>query len=214
MPSKEKRIGTANKVMEIIREKLTEQANRESEEKAAEDLAKARGRQNGEEYSLDEESESDDSYGGVCKKPKVEEDPVEIYRSFIMALPECPMNLGFHVGREYPDEDKCCFCPCGLKLKLWREKFLLGGHTCETRGNQPGKFAPSGLIDHLEQFWNPERLAGTLKRPCIYHEIVYTYLVNLYADYWGAGLSHRAFYKMNDAEWRRAEAAERKVQQR
>jgi hypothetical protein len=215
MPSEEKRIAAANKTIVLTREKLVEQNQMRAESASEEALNKRKRRAVGVKYS--DESSSDDDYGdrmvsavraGAATHQSV--DLVEQYIPFILALPECPMNLGFHVLGVTANAEKCCYCPCGPKLSTWRNKFFgmaEEGHRCDTGS----RMAPSGFIDHLEQYINPP---GTFKAPCLYHWIVHTYLVCLYKDFWGSGLSHKAFYKLNDTSYRRADAAERNEQQR
>jgi hypothetical protein len=150
-------------------------------------------------YSDQESDEgSDHGFGAFPSQP---EDPVEKYKRFIEALPECPLNLGFHVIVMTNDADKCCFCPCGPKLENWRKQFSTGGGTCRRRE----RCTPNGFIDHLEK---------TLEDGCNYHWIVYNYLMFLYDDYWDKGLMHKAFYKVNQTKYKAAEAAQARKQER
>jgi hypothetical protein len=142
-----------------------------------------------------DEEEYMDGMGDRFASAQPEPDRVAPFRPFIRALPTCPLILGFHVVKTHANADKCCFCPCGPKLKNWRDKFA--GQTCTANSS----FMPNGLVDHL----NAEK-----KKGCMLHWIVYTYLDILYADFWGPNIKHKALYNVGSKDYKKAEAEEKK----
>jgi hypothetical protein len=209
LPTDEKRQEAARKTVEKLRAKLNEEARLNNEEMPEEESRRQRRREriivyNGQVSSSDE---SDGAFPIISRPP---EDPVAKYVPFILALPDCPMNVGFHLIVTSPDADRCCYCPCGPKWKRWREQFRLEeGHTCETeRVEAPSKFTPNALVDHLEQMGLLNFGAATLRQPCVYHFTVLTYIQVLYEDYWGPSQRHKALYKKETEGFKRAEAVE------
>ena len=174
----------------------------------------ASGRRERRYPDLDDEEGYYDPYdNGAYGFAQVEpECPSGQYRAFMLALPFCPLNFGFHMLFTHQDADKCCFCPCSRTLKLWTEKYGTGGHTCETsHKSPPGKFTPHALIDHLESHLGSPSFS---QKPHMFHFIVLEYLKILYTDYWNTDngptngpTSHKAFYKRGNANYNCVEAA-------
>jgi hypothetical protein len=177
-------------------------------------LIKEQIEQNKEQPQNDIEGEitfvdSDDDYDGRdgCKNDEtVDVELPDMYKSFIMALPECPMILGFHSVMTDATADACCYCPCSEKLAPWREKFnLYGVPICGSKNSTP-KFTPNGLVAHLEQ---KKDVKLSDDRSSFFHCIVYQYIKTLYSNYWGSNVHHKALYKVASADYKKAEAKEK-----
>jgi hypothetical protein len=117
------------------------------------------------------------------------------YEAFIMALPDCPMILGFHAMTITPGADECCYCPCSTKLEKWRVKFGIN-EICEICDyKKKHNFTPNGLIQHLktlkENTMNSDGLSGFC------HWSAFEYLNLLYKNYYQVeNVHHRALYDM------------------
>lgn len=209
LPSEEKRKEAAEKTIVTLRETLQKNSALVQSEKSKEkDLRRLQKENNTKKYSDEESSSSERD----ALDPRRQQDPVtDDYKTFIKALPDCPMNRGFHLFVASVDAERCCFCPCGLKMKRWREQFNIEkGHTCETeQRDTPSKFTPNAIVDHLKQLGLPQ--SGIL-RPCIYHFCVLKYVEALYENYWGPSQGHKALYKQLSDGYKRAEAAENNEQ--
>ena len=175
IPSKEKRI-KASKDLTIAAKKRLE----------AEEEARERDRQ--ENYDSND-SEFEDYEGYVL--PAVKQDIVTPYLPYIDALADCPMILGFHAV----NAERCCYCPCGPKLRRWRESYNIKWNEDKCKSL---KTTPNGLMDHL-------------LISCFYHWMARKYLQILYADFWNPGVGHKALYKVSDANYKAAELAEKRL---
>lgn len=121
-------------------------------------------------------------------------DPSVRYKSFLVALPECPVNVGFHMIVK----QECCYCPCSQKLNTWRTQFGVSMDDAARCDSKPR--TPNGLMDHLQT-----------KSGCMWHYCALTYLQTLYQNYWGSKIDpidHKALHKLNDPHYKRAEQAE------
>jgi hypothetical protein len=91
--------------------------------------------------------------------------------AFIRALPTC---LLLTVGFNFMDNQRC-FCPCGKKMKRWRERNdlqFIDAHGLACSGKNSGCFdSPSSLRQHLAAH------AGDC-----FHPLVVEYLTLLYSN--------------------------------
>ncbi len=106
-------------------------------------------------------------------------------------------NLGFEVRGINPNDEDCCICPCSMKK--WRENFGLEfmndiDKDCNYNGT------PSGLFQHVTDIGSK---GGYL------HQGIAKYLWSYYKNFWG-NVGHKALYRGNDAQYRLAEAEQKK----
>jgi hypothetical protein len=123
---------------------------------------------------------------------------------FLRALPSCLLlTIGFDVsGQVYVNER--CFCPCGDKMKKWREHTgcnFFDDDVCTAKNK--GVFDnPNNLVAHLRAKGN----SGTYRL----HGRVLHYLEELYRNYWPkSGLSHKGLYIKGDGDYEKAEKEEK-----
>jgi hypothetical protein len=172
---------------------------REAKEAADRKFQDEQNRRYMEEYYMDTDFD-EDHVEFAPPTTEIQQDLVEPYQNFISALSECPMILGFHAAPTHTNADKCCYCPCGSKLKPWRDSHGIKLSQCST-----ARFTANGLMDHLNQKGNPK---DRLQTPCLYHWMTLTYLQIMYGDFWGPGIGHKALHKPGDPKYKKAEQAE------
>lgn len=131
----------------------------------------------------------------------------ELKERFIRALPTCILlTVGFDVSG-WVDAKERCFCPCGDKMKKWRQlancNFMDNDDHCG--GNKQGFFTdPNALMDHLRT----KKAVGSTYG---LHGLVFEYLKRLYHNYWPeSGLSHKGLYIKGDDNYRAAEKIEKR----
>ena len=87
--------------------------------------------------------------------------------------------------------NSCCWCPCGVKMMPWRERYNLDylfENDCHSK-NRWRSMTPLSLMQHLES------------KPDKYHAAVKNYLQNLYPDWEDKS---RAQSRMGKGKWTHA----------
>lgn len=207
IPSLEKRQKASEDLKEATRKRVKAEADMaaEAEAKRVADQKWQEKMNRQYQYGMDysDSEESDHCQGGcgqVVPPAATPKDPVEPFEKFITALSDCPMILGFHSAPTRVNAEKCCYCPCGDKLKSWRDAREISVSSCGS-----SRYSANGLMAHLREKSDPQNKAQT---PCVWHWMTLTYLEILYADFWGPGIGHKGLYKVNDAKYNEAVIAE------
>lgn len=145
-----------------------------------------------------------------CEKERVPEDDKKVMESFINVLPFCaPMIAGFH--RPNPrvakkeDGTQLCHCPCGYKLRQWRDLMGFGEDDipmCNGKNTKSKKFDANALMAHLE---GVKTQSPSLKTRMVHHVTCY-YLTRLYQNFWGLEITtkHWGLYKVGTEDYGKA----------
>ena len=120
------------------------------------------------------------------------------YVPFIKALPDCVgLFFGFHVSPVRICQFNFCYCPGNKKMENWRKQFgLTNVNMCTTSKGRDKGYTDLGIVAHLQQKANG----------CLYHAIVLKFIQYLYSNFWNDYTHHKALYKMNDKNYKRAES--------
>eukprot|EP01082_Thalassiosira_pseudonana_P010555 g9307.t1 g9307 contig36:306427-308909(+) len=164
--------------------------------------------------------DSDDSYkrdlrgGGKRTTSQLTSDD----RTFLGALSSCyTMMIGFDIVALGNSKDtEWCYCPLSTKQQKWRAMHgiqLDADDQCKCSG----AFSPIGLMGHLEMIGGVRTYRDPNTRQqtadpmlCKRHYGARQFLMSLYANYNGEGIGHKALFKLNDDNWKKADVAENK----
>jgi hypothetical protein len=125
------------------------------------------------------------------------------YLDFSDTLRHCsPMTSGFH---NKDQNGAFCYCPCGKKMADWRkvvgvQDFLEQATNGADKLCKSRKKRPLQLLEHVK----------TMKNGCAAHAIIWQFLNKVFGNYYGKGIRHIAFEKVNSKEYLRPNAANQK----
>eukprot|EP01082_Thalassiosira_pseudonana_P014115 g11742.t1.2.5e17418b g11742 g11742.t1 contig6:504033-506335(-) len=138
-------------------------------------------------------------------------------RTFLGALSSCyTMMIGFDIVALGNSKDtEWCYCPLSTKQQKWRAMHgiqLDADDQCKCSG----AFSPLELMGHLEMiggvrtYRDPNTSQPTaVPMFCKLHYGARQFLMSLYENY-HEGIGHKALFKLNDCNWKKADVAENK----